>query len=282
MMIEGIRREIKHNHQRSYCWHEELVIIKVLSGKVKIRIWAKDHLLRKGDFIVLNIGTIYNIEKVSAHNKVTKIYIAPQYGHTLHEDFMDVVYFCNSTRYRRKHPDKYHKINEHIENMMIAIESYYKQGVESFVHIAVKKTLTYLIEQFDYVTCGVNLKKFTPKVAERNRGIYAHLIRENNMKLSLQDIAKDAGVNYSYFRADIAKRYGCGYNWLRYTLMTEKATRLLLSTDKKVSEIAEMCGFSDYKYFVKYFKIFYDCTPSIFRNQYQSLYIAESQQLIPV
>jgi AraC-like DNA-binding protein len=87
--------------------------------------------------------------------------------------------------------------------------------------------------------------------------------------VSLKEISACVGISYAYLRTDIIDRFGHGYSWLKHTIMTEMAARLVLTTDRTLMSISVQCGFSDPKYFIKYFRIFYECNPSDFRKLYQ-------------
>ena len=50
----------------------------------------------------------------------------------------------------------------------------------------------------------------------------------------------------------------------------ERAARLLLGTDMRIFEIALVCGFSDVKYLIKYFRRFFHSTPSSFRKLHRA------------
>lgn len=124
---------------------------------------------------------------------------------------------------------------------------------------------------FDYLTCGIRLERFSEYVIARYKFLFSETFdydgKVNNV--SLKEIAQCVGVSYAYLRTDIIERFGHGYSWLRYTIMTEMAARLVLTTDRTLMSISVQCGFSDPKYFIKYFKVFYECKPSDFRKQYR-------------
>ena len=50
-----------------------------------------------------------------------------------------------------------------------------------------------------------------------------------------------------------------------YRLQT--AAKLLAGTSRKISDIADQCGFSEMSYFAKSFREMYHCTPSAYRNR---------------
>jgi AraC-like DNA-binding protein len=46
----------------------------------------------------------------------------------------------------------------------------------------------------------------------------------------------------------------------------EEAALLLKTTQKKVKEIAALCGYADYFYFCRVFREVYACTPTNYRE----------------
>ena len=73
----------------------------------------------------------------------------------------------------------------------------------------------------------------------------------------------------SYTHLDVYKRQG--YTFLdflnRYRI--SQAVKLLKKQEYRIYEIAEMVGFSDYKYFIKVFKKYAGCSPNKFLESYR-------------
>lgn len=103
--------------------------------------------------------------------------------------------------------------------------------------------------------------------AERTKLMLQYIQAHYSEELTLEQIAASAAVSKSmclrYFRQIIDTtpiRY-----LLRYRI--EKAAGLLLSTEKKVGEIATVCGFSDISYFTRRFREINGCTPLEYRKE---------------
>ena len=92
-------------------------------------------------------------------------------------------------------------------------------------------------------------------------------IRENYAEnLTLQDLGKKYFINSSYLGQIFKKAYGQSFkNYLALQRITE-AGRLLVSTDKKIGDIAEAVGYKDIDYFISKFIQIKGCTPSRFRR----------------
>ena len=79
--------------------------------------------------------------------------------------------------------------------------------------------------------------------------------------ISLEDLSTLAGVNKTTLISIFKEVYGT--TPIRYInrIRLRKAKELLVNTDTSVSEIADLVGFSDYKYFIKVFKKYVGCSP---------------------
>lgn len=249
----------------SYCWHNELTIIIVKQGTVKVRAWADDHLLHNGDFIVLNPKRVHLIEGITMDNLVAVIKFNIDYCEDVVEDFEEILFRCNSKKYGEIHKKQYDVAREHIEELILAAAD---EDIP-LVDEKARNILKYISATFDFLTSGMDLKKFSSKICNRNKEIYRRLFLAGEYRdWSLKELADYIGINYSYLRSDVVKRFGFGYNWLKYSIIVDRASRMLLSSDYSVTEVKEHCGFSTHQYFIKYFKTYYGCTPSEFKNKH--------------
>jgi len=92
-------------------------------------------------------------------------------------------------------------------------------------------------------------------------------VRENYAEnLTLQDLGKKYFINSSYLGQIFKKAYGQSFkNYLALQRINE-ASRQLVSTDKKIGDIAEAVGYKDIDYFISKFIQIKGCTPSRFRR----------------
>ena len=94
--------------------------------------------------------------------------------------------------------------------------------------------------------------------------LQAHLAEE----ISLSVLAEQFHLNPQYisqlFKSEI------GVNFLAYltNIRMEKAKKLLLSTSLSITEIAQQCGYGDYRVFTKVFKKTEGSTPSQYRRDF--------------
>lgn len=261
-------------NEHPFHYHNGLVIMKVIKGNIKVKETTGESYLKQNDFIIFNVYEIHKLECIDEENKVSITYIDNSYCKSVINEFDHMLFFCNSCKYEKSNYEKYNELRKYVNKLIdssLAQDSYIEQNSV--------KLLLYLSQNFDYVTCGIEMKKFSRKVTERNRQLYKSvmLIDGEHNRYSLKEVAQEIGVNYSYLRQDVVKRYGHGYKWLKHFIMIEKAMKMLLSTNNKITFICQYCGFSDPKYMIQYFKEYFDCTPSEFRNKYKDSYRGECE-----
>lgn len=94
-------------------------------------------------------------------------------------------------------------------------------------------------------------------------------IKENHTKdISVADIAKAAGISQSFLYRLFRQQEKCTPIEALRAIRIQNAKNLLLSkTTYKISEIAQICGFSDTAYFCKVFKNEVGISANAFRKQ---------------
>lgn len=86
-------------------------------------------------------------------------------------------------------------------------------------------------------------------------------------RLVLADISEQCKVSCTYLNVKFKNETGYTFNDYLNRYRIQKAVELLKENQYKVYEIAEMVGFSDYKYFIKVFKKYIGCSPARFINE---------------
>lgn len=95
-----------------------------------------------------------------------------------------------------------------------------------------------------------------------------NFILENfTRKISLKEIADEAGLSPPYFSTIFKEEMGENLSKYLNRLRVEKASRMLLETDMSLSEIAANCCFEDQSWFSKIFKAYTGISPGKYRNQ---------------
>lgn len=86
-------------------------------------------------------------------------------------------------------------------------------------------------------------------------------------RLSLTDISEQCRMSSTYLNVKFKNETGYTFNDYLNRYRIQKAVDLLRENRYKVYEVADMVGFSDYKYFIKVFKKYTGCSPARFISE---------------
>ncbi|WP_349945452.1 response regulator [Lacrimispora sp. BS-2] len=96
-----------------------------------------------------------------------------------------------------------------------------------------------------------------------------HYIEENKgLHIKLEELAKNAGFSYTYFSYLFKKETGKTLTEYIQMVRIETAKKLLVEKERSVSEIAELVGYSDIKFFTKQFKKALGVSPNEYRKMF--------------
>lgn len=139
----------------------------------------------------------------------------------------------------------------------------------------------YLLKPFSKEDVEEMLEKVKKKLDDERKnekvqqlveqGEFSHLEkaihdRLSDTELSLKSLAKELGFSPSYLSVLIKKDLGQPFQDYLIQERMKKAKLLLLTTDLKIYEIAEMVGFEDINYFSQRFKQIVGLTPRQFKK----------------
>ncbi len=99
-------------------------------------------------------------------------------------------------------------------------------------------------------------------------------IEENFKKdFSIVELAADCGISQQYLRRIFRQTMNVSPTEYIIDRRIREATRLLTDTDKSISEISQLCGFSSVVYFCAVFKKSKGCSPGSYRSSNKYLNI---------
>lgn len=116
----------------------------------------------------------------------------------------------------------------------------------------------------------VRNQEFAGKSIERKIRKACLYFRENlNTSVNIEELAKELGVGYSYFRQMFRRYTGISPTQYHLSLRIQNAKDLLISTDRSFKEIANDLGFESYFYFSRVFKDKTGKSPMEFRKEHK-------------
>lgn len=149
-----------------------------------------------------------------------------------------------------------------------AVESIFEGHKSIFsIKLAVKQFFDDILERFE--NSGMDSK--VSGVVER---ALRYINKNFEKDITLNKVASELGINYSYLSNLFTVEMDITFSEYITRIRMEKACRLLLESKKKITDIAESCGYPDSKYFFRVFKKQFGVTP----EEYKKSFIPEYKQ----
>ena len=137
------------------------------------------------------------------------------------------------------------------------------ESIKVFYELQSMDSLTQVI---DLIIKGKELACMEEKAFLKN--VKDYIADHLNDALTVEQIASAFHVSYYYLCHLFKKLTNKTINQFRTEKLLEKAIRILLETDSKISDIAVICGFDNFSYFSEVFIKYVGISPSEFRKKH--------------
>ncbi len=253
-------------HKDSCCsihCHEELEFILVIEGSLKVNIRKETSILKEDDFILINGNETHSIMSLSKNKYIsikinTKVLInyLPSYNY--------IYIKCNSIYENDNNKYIYDKARNLISNLLLVLV----KGENGFE----LKACSYLCLIGEYLYNNFEVKRgskyFEVRKDNRIDNITNYIKEKYNTDITLSVVANEFNLNYHFMSHCIKDNIGMSFQNYLNKIRLEKATIMILHSDKNMTEIALINGFSSTSYFYKVFKKEYNCTPLEYRKSF--------------
>ena len=259
---------IDKNHTRyemSAHWHSEIEIIRILHGELKVRLNNQTFLAKKGDIIFVNPETVHGASPENCEYECV----------IFHIDFLDTStysckFFVESVLNRDFvikdfNPCQDTVFHTAVNNVFEAMR-HKSSGYKFTVIGALYAMLGVIVDEHLYSSVTVYSEISDNRNISKLKKVLTFLRENFDRQMTLTDMAQAAGMSpkyFCYFFKEMTDKTPVEYlNGYRI----ERASQLLLSSDRSVTEIAYSCGFNDLSYFIKTFKAQKEISPTKFRK----------------
>lgn len=252
-------------YEMSAHWHSELEIIRVLEGKLRVRLNEKIYFAEKDDVVFVNSETVHSAIPEDCVYEVTVFHLD-----FFNSDNLSCKFFAESILNHEYiicefNPDKKAKINKAAEELFEALRST-ASGHQMLAIGAFYKLFGIIVNEHLYMPTSGMSDILGNKSIFKLKNVLT-FIRENyDKQISLEAIAASAGMSTKYFCRffkDLTGKTPIEY-LMGYRI--EKASKKLLNSDLTVTEVAFSSGFNDLSYFIKIFKREKGISPAKFRK----------------
>lgn len=229
--------QIIYNH-----WHNHIELIMLLSGEAKVNVGKHKFVLKKGEIVFINRNLIhgaYSDEKCH---------------------FLGLVIPVNDISSKIPIDLEYDPIisDKSLSELILIIYREYKNN-----------DFTILKSYSELITKLIFRKIMPNNLSHYDSGAIDYIKKHYSENITLSDIADSVNLSKYYFSHYFKKQYGITVNNYLTNVRIEKSLELL-NENKKTTEIAERCGFSDDCYYCRVFKKVMGITVRDYRKLYDT------------
>ncbi|MBN8788801.1 MAG: helix-turn-helix domain-containing protein [Terrimonas sp.] len=105
----------------------------------------------------------------------------------------------------------------------------------------------------------------------RINSVYDYIQKNYQRQISLADVASKLNMSEEYFSRYFSKTMKKPFFEFLNEYKINRACKLLIETDKQISEICYASGFESIPFFYRQFKKFKDCQPKTYRMNFQKI-----------
>lgn len=249
-------------------WHYATEIIYVLKGSLDVYINSVKYEIFEGQMEIINVDEVHHLYSNDDDNKVLIFHIDPYFFEKYYTDIENMFFYTKSSGIAYQTEEEYDELRTYLSRILCEVVQK-QEDYDNKVEGILVELLYHLINNFNYLIFEKEELKEDINLFQRYHSIYKYISNNYNNNITLQDIADKAFLSPQYLSHEI--KYATGYSFTDLINLTrvEESIKLLLASDKTISEISEEVGFSHIRYFNKNFKLQYKLTPLQFRKKFK-------------
>lgn len=242
--------------------HRDFEIIHNLKGDAYFVLGQQTIEFPEGSTLLINPNQLHAIHSLADDSLMIVLQVAPEFFTTVYPSISNLAFkpHCLSG------PDV-----EMIHASLIHLTRHYllqNEGFEFACGSLVFHIFHSLLNIYPHhLISDAEKKTFQNKARRLDRII--RFAQEHFMdKISLEDIAKSENLSVSYLSHFIKTNFNQSFQDYIAKLRLNQATCLIHDNNKRLIDICEECGYSDYRYLYQAFMKEYHCSPKTYRNKH--------------
>lgn len=253
-------------------WHDELEILVMETGSARVCVNGIDYIVKEGEGFFINTRALHSVwrtgegpcylRSIVFHPRIVggsvdsilwQKYLEPLLG----DPYRPCVYLPNGQEWERDASGAMEKAWQMCVSEEEGFEFAAREQLSRFIFLLTKY-------------CPVTEKKPSEKTlrdGERIKVMLQYIQEHFDRELSIAEIAQSASISENECLRCFHSMIGNTPIQYVKQVRIQKAAELLVSTDRKISEIGTLCGFQEMSYFAKTFRELKGCTPGAFRKR---------------
>lgn len=246
-------------------WHEELEIIYLKEGTMKLQIPASEYKIRKGDLIILN-GNVLHYAVGAPDCELCSIVFSPflltgNSSTVFYTKYIQPLLSC-------AHFTMLQNTEADIVNSFLTAFNALRDDSFAYEFTAREQLSKIMLRLYQHLEKHLYIQdRGNNTNIQRTAKMLEYIQTHYSETITLQTIAQSANLGERECLRCFKRTIGESpiQYLLKYRLM-QSASMLLAKPSDDIAEIAAACGFDYPSYYSKQFKRFYQCTPKDYRR----------------
>lgn len=250
-------------------WHREYELVYMEKGSLNCQICCKQFTLNEGQVLWVAPGILHGYEYETNAQAVSFLFLPELFaaeGSLLYERFVQPLRILNAEYCIMDGSKFWHNEGTELVRSMISIWDSNPETRELDIQSLTVRFWSLLFRNRDGLVTG-NTSEATMRMQARYIAMTEFIAQHYREKLMLEQIARAANISRS--EALRCFRTLAGQTPVEYLLnhRLRQAQRMLISTEKSITEIACASGFESVAYFDRVFRRVFGCTPRQMRRK---------------
>lgn len=263
-------------------WHDEMQISLVTKGNVFFSVNGKEYIVQEGEGLFIRSKCLHSAKPEQDEAEYVCIDFHPalicgipngriQTHHVdpyMNRDCIEAIHFNGLETW---HADALKKISH-----IIDVEQKHEYGCELEMQIGVCSIWLDIIRNM-HGSC--NEEQSIPSTDRQRMKAFIQYIHDHHTaKILLLDIAQAANISTGECCRIFKRNLHISPMEYLINYRVAQSARLLIDTDKSISEIAQISGFGSSSYYTERFKKLIKCTPKEYRRNYAIYYVNDQKK----
>lgn len=252
-------------------WHDYIEVLYGLEGEYAVLVGSQRFRCRRGDFILINLSEPHATVKTENDSSILVIQfdpsvIAPPAAPVpfYEAKYLSPLLVTGVQLQRCTHiaeSDETHRLLNNIYREYTSREIGYELSVKAGIMMLFVQMLRHELIRTDYNSLKRrdDLGKLMPA--------FMHIQEHYMEKIDQTQIAKMLYMSVPYFCRQFQRAVGMCFTDYVHLVRIHEAQKMILSTEKKISQISEECGFGNVTYFNRVFRKVTGLTPRQYRSE---------------
>lgn len=250
-------------------YHDHIEMLFGIDGVATVIIGGKWYRLGKGDLVIINAKYAHDVICEEGECEYHVVKFLPEALYLQGRSLAGIRYLLPLWQKELDHDpvvEAEKMSGSGIDSLIREIMEEWQgrsRGFEAVIYADIMKIFVWMIRRREQ--SGVKRAELTSEL-QSALGCAIEQAQKHLCDFSAADAARACNLSYSYFSRSFKKAYGVSFSAYFESIRLREAERLLLTTERDITDIAAAVGFATTSYFIERFRISYGTTPRAFRE----------------